>query len=379
MLEKLPNEILIEVFSHLTLREVYEVRGVCKLWKKFCHLSIVFNIQKNDSKLHICSSSKLNKDRMMDLSYSTYIPSLDMIEFKSVESKYHKEEQEQEQVQETVNSIKSYQFRSDIHGLRMVFGPWNLNKELSPSFKNLNQGQRAHYLFHGQYKPIHQRLYLLPHASDVDHNQFWIGDASIGALILLERVSISDEEYCFQVKLARVSIPWIISGYDGPTPRYYKSTELKYILEKQANKNKQDNSEENNDYHDTDTRYILRNHLGTLLKDDPHTVFIDDSFIELHQDSALYRWRSLHSKLLNRRCDPLVIWKYNFVKEYILGKPTNDTLDIILAKIQNGELEWNNAKPDIIKLMNQSFFRSKFNGNNTLQSKLASLFISKKN
>ncbi|CAO3606855.1 unnamed protein product [Cunninghamella blakesleeana] len=365
MLQKIPNEILLEVFSHLTLHELCKLRGVCKLWKDCSHLAITFNIQKNNSKLHICPSSKLYPDKMMSLSYSSYLPSLDMIEF-SPEYQDNNGQEEEEEEEEEEESLKDkcnpYQFDNHIHGVRMIFHPWQLNQiQSTPSWKNLNISQKALYSFHGHYKSIHQRLYLLPHDTDINKKQFWIGDSSLGALILIEKIlSANDDGFYYQVKLARVSVPWIISGYNGPNMRYYKSTKLKEALENDTNI-------------DIDSRYVVRDtKLGTLLKDDQDVFSIEDSFIELSKDSSLYRWRKLHCELLNRRRDPSVIWKYNIVKEYILGKSSNDTLDTILSKIQNSELEWNNEKNNIMKLINQSYSPPTIT--NTLTSKLANLF-----
>ncbi|ORZ23103.1 hypothetical protein BCR42DRAFT_403988 [Absidia repens] len=319
MMSLLPNEILLEIFSHMSLQQVYKMGTVCRSWQRQRDLAI-YTVIRRQAKLHICASPKLKKGSMIDLALSSFNESTGMLEFKPVSP-----------VSSAFSATSDNDhFNADIQGLRMVYSGWS--HDVQPAYqKSLSPVERAQYAFHHEYNPIHQKLYLLPHYdSDNQQQRFWCGDLSVGALILLEKFAPFES---VRIVLARVSIPWLLSGYPGRGPTFTKTHILKQRLKLNIL--------------GPDAGYVISNALtGTILKNDE-----DHGTVTRHSGTtAIGRWQHLNQELILRHIDPLVIWKYHIVQLFILGKSTLP-LDEIITKIYIGEKEWEKMKPRLAKAL----------------------------
>ncbi|CAO3597172.1 unnamed protein product [Absidia cylindrospora] len=310
MMSLLPNEILLEIFSHMNIQQVYQMGTVCRSWQRQRDLAI-YAVIRRQAKLHICASPKLNKESMIDLTLSSFDESTGMLEFKP-------------------SSDDDQSFNANIQGLRMVYSGWP--HDAQPTYqRSLSPVERAQYAFHHEYNPIHQKLYLLPHYdSGMQQQRFWCGDLSVGALILLENFAPFES---VRIVLARVSIPWLLSGYPGRGPTFTKTDLLKQRLKLNIL--------------GPDAGFVISHALtGTILKnDDDHGIVTRQS-----ETTAIGRWQQLNQELMLRHIDPLVVWKYHIVQLFILGKSTLP-LNVIITKIYIGEKEWEKMKPQLEKAL----------------------------
>jgi hypothetical protein len=173
MLSTLPNEILLEIFSHLDLEEMYKMGHVCRPWQRQRDLAVARGIHLAGQKILICTSPKLDKKNTMELAFASYEDG--WIDFKPSDK-------------------EGGRLPVDVQGLRMVFNGWTPQEPAPATLPLLHQAQ---YAFHHTYDAMHQRLYLLPLSS-----RSWVGDMAGGALILVEN---------HHVVLARVTIAWLLS------------------------------------------------------------------------------------------------------------------------------------------------------------------------
>lgn len=185
MLSILPNEILLEIFSHLNLDEMYKMGHVCRLWELQRDLAVARGIQLAGQKILICTSPKLDMKNTMELTFSSY---------------------ENGWIDFELSDKEEGRLSTDVQGLRMVFNGWTPQE---PAPATLPPLQQAHYAFHHTYDAIHQRLYLLPLSSQQGQRS-WVGDKAGGALISVENS---------HVVLARVTIAWLLSRPTLTPPR----------------------------------------------------------------------------------------------------------------------------------------------------------------
>jgi hypothetical protein len=185
MLSTLPNEILLEIFSHLNLNEMYKMGHVCRPWQLQRDLAVARGIQLAGQKILICTSPKLNLKNTMNLTFASY---------------------ENGWIDFELSDKEEGRLPIDVQGLRMVFNGWTPQESAPATLPPL---QQAHYAFHHTYNAMHQRLYLLPSSSQQEQRS-WVGDKVGGALILVEN---------HHVVLARVTIPWLLSRPTLTPPR----------------------------------------------------------------------------------------------------------------------------------------------------------------
>ncbi|KAI8330328.1 hypothetical protein BC941DRAFT_506346 [Chlamydoabsidia padenii] len=172
MLFDLPNEILLEVFSYMDLKENVKMGQVCSTWRQQRDVAISRAI--GQTKILICSSPKLDKSNTIELTLSSCQDG--WVEFKPITS-----------------GLLS---GKDIQGVRMVFEGWPCTSTIAPS--SLSPQQQAHYFFHHTYVALHQQLYLFPELLA----KFWAGDQWTACIQIENRKNVVS---------ARVSIPWLLS------------------------------------------------------------------------------------------------------------------------------------------------------------------------
>ena len=249
IMERLAPEMILHIFSFMSLTEIYRIRSVCKVWQNMAEEFIYMNIRSQQRKVYLRIGDKFRKVSIELIPHS-YDPVNRIVEFRP--------QSNAAPVPMTVDSSNPW---STWHRqMQIHFSQWmSSTSKISstPSFAALANGDlspqdQALTLFHMHYNPAIERMYELPAWStqtimsddmssvSITHNdnQHYVGDK--GLILALSYVqhhhqqqaspyyaypSVPTSSPFMKPHWLRVTLGWLMSGLEpeiAPTQIYPK-------------------------------------------------------------------------------------------------------------------------------------------------------------
>ncbi|KAG2212458.1 hypothetical protein INT46_007995 [Mucor plumbeus] len=375
-------EILDNIFSHLAYSEIYRIRSVCKTWKQQCEYHLYLSIKSNRKKIYVKIGEK-GKTTLVDMVPCDYDAENQVIEFKS---QAQEEDDDEDGVIDDNDDDGVYLDQNTTHAKTQIqFSEWckrETSAQNSELLLNLNLVDRAQVLFHLQYNPSMEQVYDLKLPKDDKNEMHYLGDKGIIMAYsyteqqqqqqsdntiqfhgledpvipntfnsIFDQVNSNRTNAAANNNTIRLSIhsinanlSWLLAGFNsGITPetiypRRYQTLTDTLLLHDVVDKR----------HFCAHSEFVLKC-IITMKQDatiDPHAL----SEL-LKQPAETISWKEkLQAKLQSIGIDPRVIYKYTFVKNYILQQhPPITGPDVVAKVIQESEEAWIVKKLNLIR------------------------------
>ncbi|KAL9542465.1 hypothetical protein MBANPS3_008602 [Mucor bainieri] len=374
----LAAEILDKIFSYLAFPEIYRIRSVCKAWKQQCEYHLYLSAKAQRTKLYV----KIGKKGRTTL----------------VDMKPHQFDAENQPPQEDVDDNVVYLDQDTKYAKAQVqFSSWSQQEEAAAAqnsdlLLNLNLVDRAQVLFHLQYNPSMEQVHNLMLPKDGQNELHYVGDK--GIIITYSYTSDSQEQPShdvhfhgiddstthtssfnstifdqrgtaaaaaamansnptkirLRIRAIHANLSWLLSGFNtriAPEPLYPKRYQVL------ANALSEHDNQHISAYSESVLKCIMTmsNNDDTL---DPHALSQLLAQQPVLQDDGMAWKEALQAKLQSLGIDPRVIYKYTFVKNYMLQQhPPTARPDDVAKVIQESEEAWVIKKLNLIQELRQ--------------------------
>lgn len=365
-------EILDKIFSYLSYSEIYRVRSVCKTWKQQCEYHLYLSVKANKSKLYV-KIGKKGRTTLVDMNPYQFDAENQVIEFKC-----------QQPQDEDDNVVYLDQDTKHVKA-QIQFSEWSQQETAALSsdlLLNLNLVDRAQVLFHLQYNPTMEQVHSLILPKDGQNQLHYVGDKGIvavysfssdhqeqhqpGNVIQFDGIddsatqnsfsSIFDQRgstaaatntICLRIHSIHANLSWLLSGLNtsiAPEPLYPKRYQV--LADTLTSHNFGD--KHLCAYSESVLKCIM-----TMKNDD--TMDPEALSLLLDQPVQEVSWKeALQTKLQSLGIDPRVIYKYTFVKNYMLQQhPPTAKPDDVAKVIQESEEAWVIKKLNLIRELRQ--------------------------
>ncbi|KAG1148134.1 hypothetical protein G6F37_003521 [Rhizopus arrhizus] len=299
----LPAEILQTIFSHLSYPECYKARSVCQQWKQEVEYYLYQSIKQHQQKLFIA----IKGWKVVPLLPSYFDAENKVIEFLPPN----------EDPLEIALTTR----------VQLLFSEWKDYKNDLIRYEDLELDDLAQVIFHSTYNPSKEQLYEIPPPLEALNNKIrYIGDPGVILSFSYNKTAKDTRLYIHSV---RVHISWLLSGIDlSILPQEIYADRYSTLAAAISNQQK---IRQYNKYSEAVLRYIMTNTPEAL----------ELLLSEMSTNEPPFVRQQLQVALKSMGIDPRVIWKYNFVKNYILkgGWANNHVMEII-ELIQESERKW---------------------------------------
>ncbi|CEP14013.1 hypothetical protein [Parasitella parasitica] len=282
-------EILFEIFSHLSEKEVYQLRILSQFWKAQCEYHL----------FHLLKSRSENGQK------EVLLVKLGKDEAKLEPAIYDCQHQ-------TMTFQPSLSKPISGNQLQVVFSEWR-----QPALKymrHLSLQDRALVMFHTMYNASLEHVYALPHRRK-KHSHQYISDRGLIVKFLFV------EDHTIVIDSITVNFSWLLGGFIidnsvSPLPLFPERYQaLRNMLLEEEGLTQYD------EYTDSVTDYIL-NGTNTLV-------------VQIHSKRLLL-WKKLEALGLN----PRLVYKYSSAKNWLLKDRPVEEVDQVVQVIQNSEIGW---------------------------------------
>lgn len=319
-----PSEIFQNIFSYLSLCDVYRLRQVCKPWKRQCEDQILSRIKSQNQQLHIKIGEKHDLYHIK-LSLFNYDLENQVVEFRKHEPSLG----------------LCYLHPTNRRKVQVIFDEWKSKSIDSLHYaRELNLTELAQMLYHYTFNPMLERIYQFPTPFTSIEKVQYIGDCGMIMSFSYEDTTQQEDAWVNPVGLdvlaVHVNLSWLLSGLDSKIEPQTIYPERYQALTAKLNK------EGITDYfpysHHT-LKYIMTGQLDL------------SSFVSSRQTEPS-KLEQLRSSLLEVGVHPRVIWKYGFAKAFIL-KEQLSSIEQNVQAIQDSENEWALKKQDLLHRFGQ--------------------------
>lgn len=365
-------EILDNIFSYLAYSEIYRIRSVCKTWKQQCEYHLYLSIKSNRKKIYIKIGEK-GKAALVDMVPCDYDAENQVIRFKSQAQEEDDDDDDVYLDQNTTHTKAQIQFSG-----------WcerETSAQNSELLLNLNLVDRAQVLFHLQYNPSMEQVYDLKLPKDDKNELHYLGDKgiimtysytkqqqqqldntiqfhgledpvipntfnSIFDQVNSNRINAAANNNTIRLRIHSIyaNLSWLLSGFNSDItpepiyPRRYQVLADTLLLHDVVDKH----------HFCTYSEFVLKC-IITMKQD----AIIDPQALSelLKQPAEAISWKEkLEAILQSIGIDPRVIYKYTFVKNYILQQhPPTIGPDDVAKVIQESEEAWIVKKLNLIR------------------------------
>ncbi|KAF1804513.1 hypothetical protein V8B55DRAFT_1499749 [Mucor lusitanicus] len=366
-------EILDKIFSYLAYQEIYRIRSVCKTWKQQCEYHLYLSIKAKKTKLYV-KIGKKGRTTLVDMKPHQFDAENQVIEFKC------------QQPQDDDDNVVYLDHDTKHVKTQVQFSEWYQQEATAPNsdlLLDLNLVDRAQVLFHLQYNPSMEQVHRLVLPSDGQHRLHYVGDKGIvitysynsdhqeqqekprnavqfrgidDSTTHTSQQSIFDQRdaaaasgtICLRIHSIHANLSWLLSGFNtriAPEPLYPKRYQvLADALSAHSLSDKHICA-----YSESVLKCIM-----TMSSDD---TLDPDALSQLLDQPAAQEvsWKeALQAKLQSLGIDPRVIYKYTFVKNYMLQQDTPRAKPDDVAKvIQESEEAWVIKRLNLIRELRQ--------------------------
>ncbi|CAO3618242.1 unnamed protein product [Mucor fragilis] len=366
-------EILDKIFSYLAYPEIYRIRSVCKTWKQQCEYHLYLSVKAKKSKLYV-KIGKKGRTTLVDMKPHQFDAENQVIEFK-----YQQPQDEDDNVVYLDQDTKHVK-------TQIQFSEWSQQEttaQNSDLLLNLNLVDRAQVLFHLQYNPSMEQVHNLILPKDGQNELHYVGDkgviitysynsdhqeqqqqqpssavqfhgiddptrqTSFNSIFDQRGAAATNNTTCLRIHCIHVNLSWLLSGFNtsiAPEPLYTKRYQV--LTNTLA-------------LHGLSDRHVYAYSESVLkcIMTMRNDVTVDpDAFSRLlGQPTQDMSWKeALQAKLQSLGIDPRVIYKYTFVKNYMLQQhPPTAKPDDVARVIQESEEAWVIKKLNLIRELRQ--------------------------
>lgn len=308
-------EIFERILSNLSFAECYHLRSVCYVWMQRIDYYLYKAFKCQQKQLHIVHKQQT----LASLIPYRFDEENKVIEFRPADN----------------NPIKIQQ----VSYIQLHFSQWKVFDSASKQLRALDIGLRAQALFHLGYNPSREQLYEIPPPLACLNSQIrYIGDP--GVIICFSYSSnnvTADPAIVLKIHSICVHLSWLLSGIDTqivPQEIYVD----RYLTLRDASRKR--GVIRFNKYSEPVLTYIMAN----------TTEALESVLSKMSTNDVPFVRQQIQTALKSFNIDPRVIWKYTFVKRYILeGQCCNEHIMQVVERIKASEEEWQKKKQDLLQ------------------------------
>ncbi|KAK4519044.1 Vacuolar morphogenesis protein 6 [Mucor velutinosus] len=365
-------EILDKIFSYLAYSEIYRIRSVCKTWRQQCEYHLYLSVKAKKTKLYV-KIGKKGRTALVDMKPYQFDAENQVIEFNC------------QQPQDDDDNVVYLDQDMKHVKTQIQFSEWSQQETTAQNSElllNLNLVDRAQMLFHLQYNPSMEQVHNLMLPKDGQNELHYVGDkgiiitysyssdhqeqrgqsssavhfhgiddsatqSSFNSIFDQRGAAAANNTICLRIRSIHANLSWLLSGFNTsitPEPLYPKRYQV--LADTLASHNLSD--KHICAYSESVLKCIM-----TMRNND--TVDPDALSRLLDQPTQEISWKeALQTKLQSLGIDPRVIYKYTFVKNYMLQQyPPTAKPDDVAKVIQESEEAWIIKKLSLIRELRQ--------------------------
>ncbi|GAN06798.1 hypothetical protein MAM1_0136d06288 [Mucor ambiguus] len=362
-------EILDNIFFYLAYSEIYRIRSVCKAWKQQCEYHLYLSVKAKKTKLYAKVGEK-GRTALVDMEPHQFDAENQVIEFKC------------QQPQDEDDNVVYLDSDTKHAKTQIQFSEWSsqeLKAHNSSVLLDLNLVDCAQVLFHLQYNPSMEQVHSLMLPKDGQNELHYVGDKGIiitysynstfeeqpgnavrfygiddpttqsssNSIFDQRGAAAANSTVCLRIHSIHANLSWLLSGFHTriiPEPLYPKRYQI--LADTLSVHNLGDRHIYA--YSESVLKCIMTMSNNDTVDPDALTQLLDQPIQEISWKEAL------QAKLQSLGIDPRVIYKYTFVKNYMLQQhPPTARPDDVAKVIQESEEAWVIKKLNLMQQLRQ--------------------------